>query len=92
MTDVFRMAIDVVARVGRVRIIVADCSAEYSGRLQASLPQARRVILLKADGSVLIFSEIGSSKPLTWMAAPCTMREVIVNPPSPPASVSASAS
>ncbi|WP_314686181.1 endonuclease NucS [uncultured Bifidobacterium sp.] len=75
-----------------MRIIVADCSAEYSGRLQASLPQARRVILLKADGSVLIFSEIGSYKPLNWMAAPCTMREVIEDPPSPSASVSASAS
>lgn len=63
--------------MGRVRIIVADCSAEYSGRLQASLPPARRVILVKADGSVLIFSEIGSYKPLNWMAAPCTIREIV---------------
>lgn len=86
------MAIDVVARVGRVRIIVADCSAEYSGRLQASLPQARRVILVKADGSVLIFSEIGSYKPLNWMAAPCTMREVAQDPSadSPPSAAPAS--
>lgn len=59
-----------------MRIIVADCSAEYSGRLNASLPPARRVLLIKADNSVLIFSELGSYKPLNWMAAPCTIREI----------------
>lgn len=57
-----------------MRIIVADCSAEYTGRLNASLPTAKRVLLIKEDGSVLIFSEIGSYKPLNWMVAPCTMR------------------
>lgn len=56
-----------------MRIIVADCSAEYTGRLNASLPTAKRVFLIKEDGSVLIFSEIGSYKPLNWMVAPCTM-------------------
>ncbi|PLS31480.1 hypothetical protein Uis1B_0687 [Bifidobacterium margollesii] len=59
-----------------MRIIVADCSAEYSGRLNASLPQAKRVILIKADQSCLIFSELGSYKPLNWMAAPCTLKEI----------------
>nr|WP_232350562.1 endonuclease NucS [Bifidobacterium polysaccharolyticum] len=59
-----------------VRIIVADCSAEYSGRLNASLPPARRVLLIKADMSCLIFSELGSYKPLNWMCAPCTIREI----------------
>ena len=59
-----------------MRIIVADCSAEYSGRLNASLPEAKRVILIKADNSCLIFSELGSYKPLNWMAAPCTCREI----------------
>ncbi len=58
-----------------VRIIVADCSAVYSGRLNAMLPRATRVILVKADSSVLIFSELGSYKPLNWMAAPCTVHE-----------------
>ncbi|RFT36753.1 hypothetical protein CG399_06335, partial [Bifidobacteriaceae bacterium NR015] len=37
-----------------MRIIVADCSAEYTGRLNATLPLAKRVLLIKADGSVLI--------------------------------------
>lgn len=59
-----------------VRIIVADCSAQYSGRLQATLPPARRVLLVKADNSLLIFSELGSFKPLNWMAAPCTIHEI----------------
>lgn len=56
-----------------MRIIVADCSAKYTGRLNASLTTAKRVLLIKEDGSVLIFSEIGSYKPLNWMVAPCTM-------------------
>ncbi len=59
-----------------MRIIVADCSAEYSGRLSALLPPARRVLLIKADNSVLIFSELGSYKPLNWMTAPCTIRRI----------------
>ena len=42
-----------------MRVIVADCSAEYSGRLNASLPLAKRVLLIKADSSLLIFSELG---------------------------------
>ena len=57
-----------------MRIIVADCSAEYTGRLNATLPVAKRVLLIKADSSVLIFSELGAYKPLNWMVAPCTMR------------------
>ncbi|PST48572.1 endonuclease [Bifidobacterium callitrichos] len=59
-----------------MRILVADCSAIYSGRLNASLPPAKRVLLIKADNSLLIFSELGSYKPLNWMAAPCTIKEI----------------
>lgn len=59
-----------------MRIIVADCSAEYTGRLNATLPLAKRVLLIKADGSVLIFSELGAYKPLNWMVAPCIMRVI----------------
>ena len=58
-----------------MRIIVATCSAEYTGRLKANLPQACRVIIIKSDSSVLIFSEAGSYKPLNWMIAPCTITE-----------------
>lgn len=37
---------------------------------------AKRVLMIKADSSLLIFSELGSYKPLNWMAAPCTVHEV----------------
>ena len=60
-----------------MRILVADCAAVYSGRLNATLPPAKRVLLIKADNSLLIFSELGSYKPLNWMAAPCTIREIV---------------
>lgn len=65
------------ANVRLMRILVAKCEADYTGRLVAHLPFAKRVILIKADQSVLIFSELGSYKPLNWMAAPCTIRDVV---------------
>jgi RecB family endonuclease NucS len=55
-----------------VRLVIASCSVDYSGRLTAHLPLARRVLMLKADGSVLVHSDGGSYKPLNWMSAPCT--------------------
>ena len=60
----------------RMRILVARCTVDYSGRLVAHLPQAVRVIMVKGDGSVLIHSEAGSYKPLNWMSPPCTIRVV----------------
>ena len=44
--------------------------------MNASLPLAKRVLLIKADNSLLIFSELGSYKPLNWMAAPCTIKDI----------------
>jgi endonuclease len=57
-----------------VRILVARCSVDYVGRLTAHLPEARRLIMVKADGSVLIHSDGGSYKPLNWMSPPCVTR------------------
>ncbi len=48
---------------------------DYAGRLSAHLPMATRVLMLKADGSLLIHSDGGSYKPLNWMSPPCTLRE-----------------
>lgn len=59
-----------------MRVVIAACSARYSGRLNAHLPLATRAIMVKADGSVLLHSDGGSYKPLNWMSPPCTMREV----------------
>ncbi len=58
-----------------VRIVVARCQIDYAGRLTAHLPMATRVLMVKADGSVLVHNDGGSYKPLNWMTAPCTLRE-----------------
>ena len=59
-----------------MRLVVARCSARYTGRLTAHLPLATRLVVVKADGSVLLHSDGGSYKPLNWMSPPCTTREV----------------
>jgi endonuclease len=58
-----------------VRLVVARCQVDYAGRLTAHLPMATRVLMIKADGSVLVHSDGGSYKPLNWMSPPCTVRE-----------------
>jgi endonuclease len=59
-----------------VRLVIATCSVDYDGRLTAHLPLATRLLLVKADGSVLVHSDGGSYKPLNWMSPPCAMAEV----------------
>ena len=56
-----------------MRLVIARCSVDYSGRLNAHLPLATRLIILKADGSVLIHSDSLSYKPLNWMSPPCSV-------------------
>lgn len=56
-----------------MRIVVADCSVNYAGRLSAHLPRAKRVLMLKGDGSILVHSDGGSYKPLNWMSPPCSL-------------------
>ncbi|WP_166987959.1 endonuclease NucS [Canibacter zhoujuaniae] len=55
-----------------MRIVVANCSVDYAGRLTSHLPPARRALILKADGSILIHSDGGSYKPLNWMNPPAS--------------------
>ncbi|EAP99890.1 hypothetical protein JNB_06964 [Janibacter sp. HTCC2649] len=59
-----------------MRVVIAKCSVDYDGRLTAHLPLATRLLMVKADGSVLIHSDGGSYKPLNWMSPPCAMAEV----------------
>ena len=54
---------------------MARCQVDYAGRLTAHRPMATRVLMIKADGSVLVHSDGGSYKPLNWMSPPCTVRE-----------------
>ena len=58
-----------------MRLIVARCSVEYSGRLSARLPEALRLVMLKADGSVLVHADAGGYKPLNWMTPPTVVEE-----------------
>ncbi|MBK8436882.1 MAG: endonuclease NucS [Austwickia sp.] len=58
-----------------MRLVIASCAVEYAGRLSARLDRATRLVMVKADGSVLIHSDGGSYKPLNWMSPPCTVNE-----------------
>jgi RecB family endonuclease NucS len=58
-----------------MRLIVARCSVEYSGRLSARLSEALRLVMLKADGSVLVHADAGGYKPLNWMTPPTVVEE-----------------
>jgi hypothetical protein len=59
-----------------VRVIVARCSVEYSGRLRTRLPEAVRLIMVGADGGVSIWHDGGSAvKPQNWMSAPTLIEE-----------------
>jgi endonuclease len=58
-----------------VRLVIARCSVDYVGRLSAHLPMATRLLIVKADGSVLVHSDGGSYKPLNWMSPPCRLEE-----------------
>ncbi|MDX2378381.1 MAG: endonuclease NucS [Acidimicrobiia bacterium] len=68
-----------------MRLVIARCSVDYAGRLDAHLPEAIRLIMVKADGCVAIHADGGAYKPLNWMNAPNTLtdegeRWVITNP------------
>jgi RecB family endonuclease NucS len=63
-----------------VRLVIARCHVDYEGRLTAHLPLATRLLMVKADGSVLVHSDGGSYKPLNWMSPPCAMAEVSPTP------------
>lgn len=56
-----------------MRLVVARCSVTYAGRLTSRLESAVRLLMVKADGSVLVHADGGSYKPLNWMTPPCTL-------------------
>ena len=58
-----------------MRLVIARCTVSYVGRLEASLPEATRLIMVKADGCVAIHADGGAYKPLNWMNAPNEIRE-----------------
>ena len=58
-----------------MRLIVARCEVRYSGRLSAVLPESTRLLIVKADGSVLVHADAGGYKPLNWMTPPTVFEE-----------------
>ncbi|BCN58477.1 endonuclease NucS [Prescottella equi] len=61
--------------MGGVRLVIARCRVDYVGRLTSHLPMARRLLLIKADGSVSIHADDRAYKPLNWMSPPCWLSE-----------------
>jgi len=59
-----------------MRLLVARCQVRYTGRLTAVLPEAVRLLILKADGSVLVHDDAGGFKPLNWMSGPTYTEEL----------------
>ncbi len=59
-----------------MRLVIADCTVDYTGRLSAHLPRATRLLMLKGDGSILVHSDSGSYKPLNWMNPPCSITTI----------------
>lgn len=53
-----------------MRLVVARCTVDYEGRLTAHLPEAVRLIMVKADGCVAVHADGGAYKPLNWMNSP----------------------
>ena len=68
-----------------MRIRIAECTVRYEGRLNAFLPSATRLIMVKADGCVAVHADGGAYKPLNWMNAPNTLADdgdtwIVTNP------------
>lgn len=63
-----------------MRLVIARCAVDYTGRLNAHLPLATRLLVHKGDGSLLVHSDGGSYKPLNWMSPPCTL--TVIEPDS----------
>ena len=58
-----------------MRLVIATCSVDYRGRLDAHLPAAPRLLMVKADGSVSVHADDRAYKPLNWMSPPCSLME-----------------
>jgi endonuclease len=60
-----------------VRLIVARCQVSYTGRGSAVLPDATRLLMIKADGTVMVWSDADGYKvkPLNWMTPPTVIEE-----------------
>ena len=58
-----------------MRLVVARCEISYTGRLSAYLPESTRLLIFKADGSVLVHADAGGYRPLNWMTPPTVLED-----------------
>ncbi len=60
-----------------MRLMIARCSIDYSGRLTTHLAESTRLLMFKADGTFMVWSDHGSQsvKPLNWMTPPTVIEE-----------------
>jgi RecB family endonuclease NucS len=60
-----------------MRLIVARCSVSYTGRLSTDLAEAVRLLMIKADGTFMVWSDHARPhvKPLNWMTPPTVIEE-----------------
>jgi RecB family endonuclease NucS len=60
-----------------MRLIVARCEVSYIGRTTTVLPEAVRLLMLKADGTFMVWADGGSPnvRPLNWMTPPTVLEE-----------------
>jgi RecB family endonuclease NucS len=60
-----------------MRLIVARCEVRYSGRLSTALREAVRLLMIKADGTFMVWSDSAgpSVKPLNWMTPPTVIEQ-----------------
>jgi RecB family endonuclease NucS len=66
-----------------VRLLVARCEVDYTGRGTTHLAEGVRLLMIKEDGTVMLWSDGGgqSVKPLNWMTPPTvieTSEELVV--------------
>ncbi len=60
-----------------MRLIVARCEVAYAGRLSTALPEAVRLLMIKPDGTFMVWADGGGPnvKPLNWMIPPTVIEQ-----------------
>jgi RecB family endonuclease NucS len=60
-----------------MRLVVARCEVNYTGRGSTHLPEGTRLLMIKEDGTVMLWSDGGglSVKPLNWMTPPTVLEQ-----------------
>ncbi len=67
-----------------MRLLVARCEVTYTGRLSTVLPEATRLLMVKADGSFLVHDDAGGYKPLNWIRTDFRARNAALTPDTMP--------